>query len=138
LQNETAKQNVEASDFVEPQAFRSIEPPEPIKRPLTAKMSRVEIDGSFHITFSDEIQLLHKESVVAKNAASVSIFWMNDAIRLSKTSRPDYKVKLVDLDSRSIYFKLIFDDPILISRGITEDVVTVTFNSPDFFLRISD
>jgi hypothetical protein len=101
-------------------------------------MSKVEIDGSFHITFSDEILLLHKDSFVSKNAASVTVFWMNDAIRSSKTSKPEYQVKLVDLDSNSIYFKLIFDDPSLVSRGITEDVVTVSFYNPDFFLRRSD
>jgi len=63
--------------------------------------------------------MLHKESIVAKKAVLITVYWMNDAIRSSKLPKPTYKVKVVDLDSRSLYFQLIFDEPELISRGIT-------------------
>jgi len=109
-----------------------------MQRPLTAKISAVEVDGSFYIMFSDEILLLQKDSVVAKNAVSIKVFWMNDAIRSGKTDEPSYTVQLISLDSRSINFKLNFVDPSLVSRGITKDVVTVTFNGLNFFLRESD
>ena len=62
---------------------------------MTAKISAVEVDGSFYIMFSDEILLLQRDSVVAKNAVSITVFWMNDAIRSGKTDEPSYTVQLV-------------------------------------------
>jgi hypothetical protein len=115
LLSDSVMQSADASDFMQPLKAPFSFPSKKNKRPLTASISKVEIDGSFHVTFSDEILLLYKESIVAKKAVLITVYWMNDAIRSSKLPKPAYKVKVVELDSRSIYFQLIFDEPELIS-----------------------
>ena len=79
--------------------------PEPAKLGgLTGKISKVEIDGSFQVDWSDEILQVYKASVVEKNVVQVSVIWLNDAIRSGLIDKPKYTSKIIDINERSISF----------------------------------
>jgi hypothetical protein len=63
---------------------------------------------------------------------------MNEAILSQQEPKPTYKVRLEDVNERFISFRLLFDDPDLISRGTLLDIVEVHFFNPAFFVRVSD
>ena len=51
---------------------------------------------------------------------------------------PIYLTRIEDVNERFISFRLLFDDPDLISRGSQLDIVEVNFSNPGFFIRLSD
>jgi len=63
---------------------------------------------------------------------------MNDSILLQQEPKPNYEVRILDVTEEFISFKLLFDDPALISRGHLPDVVEVNFVNTDFFVRQTD
>jgi len=102
---------------------------------LKAKISRVTIEGTFQVTFSHEIFLVVKESITEKNAVQVRVFWMNEAIINGNEEKPKYTTKVLDVTESYISFRLIFEDPSLVSRGFHSDIVEVHFKRPELFIR---
>jgi hypothetical protein len=96
------------------------------------------MDGYFQVNWSHEIYSIRKESIVNKNAVQVRIVWMNEAILSQQEDKPSYRTRIEDVNERYISFRLLFDDPDLISRGYQLDIVEVNFSNPAFFIRVSD
>jgi len=63
---------------------------------------------------------------------------MNEAILSQREPKPTYRTRIEDVNERFISFRLLFDDPDLISRGFLLDIVEVNFSNPTFFVRVSD
>ena len=63
---------------------------------------------------------------------------MNEAILSQQEDKPSYRTRIEDVNERYISFRLLFDDPDLISRGYQLDIVEVNFSNPAFFIRVSD
>jgi len=63
---------------------------------------------------------------------------MNDEIRSGRENVPTYSVRLLDVTSTGIDFQIMFDDPFLVSRGQTPDLIEINFKNPSFFVRKSD
>ena len=105
---------------------------------MTAKISKVSMDGYFKVDWSHEIYSIRKESIVNKNAVQVRVIWMNEAILSQLEPKPTYRTRIEDVNERFISFRLLFDDPDLISRGYQLDIVEVNFSNPAFFIRVSD
>jgi len=75
------------------------------------------MDGYFQVNWSHEIYSIRKESIVRKNAVQVRIVWMNEKILSQQEDKPSYQTRIEDVNERYISFRLLFDDPDLISRG---------------------
>ncbi len=57
---------------------------------LTAKISKVDMNGEFQVNFSEKIYQLRKESLLAKNTIQVKVIWMNEKILSQKMVKPPY------------------------------------------------
>jgi hypothetical protein len=91
------------------------------RKPLIFRISEVELDGTFQITWSDKVFAVKFASLINKNVLQVRVNWINSDIVLGRKPAPTYIVQVTDSTDSLIRFKLLFDDPSSVSRGIAPD-----------------
>ena len=149
IRNEDPNDDVKKDDFIDVTPFKDEHHLDEIwgnkdakgfamKTGMTAKISKVQMDGYLQVNWSHEIYSIRKESIVNKNAVQVRVIWMNEAILTQQEPKPTYRTRIEDINEQFISFQLLFDDPDLISRGVQLDIVEVNFSNPTFFVRVSD
>lgn len=73
---------------------------------FTATLSKVSMEGRFSVFWSEEILEVVKERVIAKNAVQARVIWMNEEIISGREDIPKYSVRLLDVTTKGLDFKI--------------------------------